>query len=57
MFDRVLDEFGYEDIVVGTVADAATDDTDGESERGNGGDEVIGADDRCYDLVDGQTLG
>ncbi len=47
--DCVGSEFGYEDVVVGRVADAAADYADGEGERGDGGDEVVGADYGGYD--------
>jgi hypothetical protein len=48
-FCGVGHEFVDEDIVVDAVADAATDDANGKGERGHCGDEVVGADDGCYD--------
>lgn len=38
-------KLGHEDIIVDGVADTATHDADGQSESGNGGNQVIGADD------------
>lgn len=41
----VGDEFVDEDVVIDRVADDAADDADGEGEGGDGGDEVVRADD------------
>ena len=49
VLDCVGHEFGNEDVVVGAVADGATDDSDRESEGADGGDEVVGANDCGYD--------
>ena len=47
--DGVGDEFLDEDVVVGGVADGTADDTDREGEGGDGGDEVVGADNGRHD--------
>lgn len=42
------DKLGNEDVIVDAVADAASDNTNGESESCDCGDEVVWADDRGY---------
>ncbi len=44
--NHVRDEFRDEDIIVCAVADAATQNADGQREGGDCGDQVVGADDR-----------
>lgn len=43
------DKLVEKDVVVDAVADGATNNTDGEGEGGDGGDEVVGANDGCDD--------
>ena len=45
----IVDEFVDEDVIVYSVTDDTSDDADGKGEGGDGGDEVVGADDRCDD--------
>src|ERR1700728_3919309 len=49
VLDSIWHEFLDKDIVVGRVADSTTDDADRQRESGNGGDEVVGADDSGHD--------
>lgn len=49
VLDSIWHEFLDKDIVVGRVADGTTDDADGQRKGGDGGDEVVGADDGGHD--------
>ena len=49
VLDSIWHEFLDKDVVVGRVADGTTDDADGQRKGGDGGDEVIRADDGGHD--------
>lgn len=49
VFDGIGDEFLDKNVVVGGVANSAADDTNGQGEGSDGGNEVIGADDGGHD--------
>lgn len=41
MFDRIRDEFVNENIIIDGITDTATNDSNGQSQGGNGRDEVL----------------
>ena len=50
VFDCVGDEFADKDVVVCAITDRAAYNADGEGQSRDGGNEVVRANDRCYDL-------
>lgn len=49
VLDGIGDELGDEDVVIDAVSDGTTNDTNGERECSDGGNEVVGADDGGHD--------